>query len=614
MGIKYNNNKISMKSTDAQYPYYNGNKLSQVYYNGNLVWKKYTPLDFTFNGNSVTGYTGSSTSFTIPSTYSLVTDIDGTPIYIAGSDITVTAIADDAFANNTTVTSVTIPSSITSIGARAFQHCINLSTVNMSATPTYIKYCAFAITNLTGLSSYMYNCPNIEQGCFAFRNNWYINTTDSGIHTRLRKANLGRLQGTGNFTGYWGYGYVSSVYFKFYCYWKSGSQDSGFYCNYIIARFGLRDHNNTRTHLFERKSGYLYQGNSSQTGNEYIVGYYNFEDVNTYNIGYEVGYNAHAETLGREWSISDAGTLEAQCYAACYVITDCILQGSKILLANNTYKNIEDLQYTDLLKVWNFELGKYDYQYPLAIIIKSKVKFYRRLHLEDGTYIDITGQHEFYDPVHHTIRVYGSGSIHTIKPEDDYYVMKYVTDTTYNSVKVINIEDKDSEQAIQSYSLVTGGTISYFVDDVLSCMKTIEYVGLTEENKFGKHFAKDKETCYTYDRFEKEIYADSSKYIILGNNLQYVDYYNKDTSGFDGLLDPFKHMRPPPQHEGKIICTIGFLEDNNLKEEQHIEDELITLPEFKSNKYTKWYVVGEYKEYKPGDTITVNFSTLIRAI
>ena len=273
------------------------------------------------------------------------------------------------------------------------------------------------------------------------------------------------------------------------------------------------------------------------------------------------------------------------------------------------------LQYTDILKVWNFELGRYDYQYPLAIIIKNKVKHYTRINLADGSHIDITDQHEFFDPVHHTIRVYGSGAIHKITPEDDYYVMKHVNDYTYDGIKIISMEDMSSEEPIQSYSLVTGGTISYFVDDVLSCMKTIEYVGLTEENKFGKHFAKDKETCYTYDRFEKEIYADSSKYIILGNNLQYVDYYNKDISGFNGLLDPFKHMKPTEKdNNGKIICTIGFLEDSELTEQQRLEDEIIILPEFKSNKYTKWYVVGEYREYKPGDTITVNFSTLIRAI
>ena len=608
MGIKYNNNKISMKSTDAQYPYYNGNKLSQVYYNGNLVWKKYTPLDFTFSGNSVTGYTGSATSFTIPSSYSTVTDIDGTVIFIAGSTTSVTAIADDAFANNTTVTSVTIPSSIKTIGARAFQFCYNLSTVTMSATPTSIGYCAFALTNLTGPSSYMYNCTSLGQGCFAFRNPWYLSTTNSSLHTNIKNTHIGQL----SHDGYYGCGVTASVKCTAYCSWVEGSQDSSFTATSVTAQGGLKNQPGTRVHLLTYGFGNIYQGNSVDAGIRFIISCWSQEAISCA-AGYSC--NAHAETWTRYGDFTDRDSSgNMRLTAGVTVKTDCILQGAKILLANSTYKNIEDLEYTDLLKVWNFELGKYDYQYPLAIILKSIITNFRRIHLEDGTYIDITGQHEFYDPVHHTIRVYGPGGIYEIKPGDDYYVMKYVNDNIYNSIKVINIENISSEEPIQSYSLVTGGTISYFVDNVLSCMKTIEYVGLTEENKFGKHFAKDKETCYTYDRFKKEIFSHAPKYIILGNNLQYVNYYNKDTSGFDGLLDPFNYMLAPTIKDGKIICTIGFLEDNNLKEEQHVEDELITLPEFKSNKYTKWYVVGEYREYKPGDTITVNFSTLIRAI
>lgn len=615
MGIKYNNNKISQSSKDSQYPYYNGTKLSQVYYNGNLVWKKYTALDFTFNGNSVTGYTGSATSFTIPSSYSVVYDIDNTPIFISGADITVTDIAANAFKENSTVTSVTIPSSIRTIGEKAFFCCINLSTISMSATPQSIGAQAFAITNLSGLSSYMINCPTLGAGCFAFRNAWYISTSDATLHNKFKDYahSNEKIEGTGDFASYKGCHNVGSFWWYFRAYWNGGTQSPAMSVGNIIGRAGLCNSSGTHTHTITQNSGSLGQNVSRTFERVFIGGYYSTVNVE---IGYEkLSYNAHAEKVGRTWQTGDRDSSgRCKCLAEVYIVSDCILQGAKILLANGSYKNIEDLQYTDLLKVWNFELGKYDYQYPLAIIIKGKVQGYRRIHLEDGSHIDITDQHEFFDPVHHTIRVYGSGGIYEIKPEDDYYVMKYVNNYTYDSIKVISIEDMSSEEPIQSYSLVTGGTISYFVDNVLSCMKTIEYVGLTEENKFGKHFAKDKETCYTYDRFEKEIYADSSKYIILGNNLQYVDYYNKDTSGFDGLLAPFKHMLPLPVKDGKVICNIGFLEDTSIKEEHHLEDELITLPEFKSNKYTKWYVVGEYREYKPGDTITVNFSTLIRAI
>ena len=613
MGIKYNNNKISMKSTDAQYPFYNGTQLAQVYYNGNLVWKKYTPLDFTFSGNSVTGYTGSATSFTIPSTYSVVYDIDNTPIFISGSDIAVTAIADGAFEGLSSITSVTIPSSIKTIGQRAFQFCYSLSTVNMSTTPTSIGYCAFALTNLSSPSSYMYNCTSLGQGCFAFRKIWYISTSDSALHTRLRtQAHLGTLSNE----GYIGYGITSSFYFYSTCKWTEGTQDSGFTATNITLHADLVDKNGNTAYNIDYNIGNLYQGNSRTTGDLYI-GTYNTVAVENPTCGYSC--NAHGQTIVRgtwgNYSPTRDSNGRVQIHGHIEIKTDCILQGAKILLADGSYKNIEDLQYTDLLKVWNFELGKYDYQYPLAIIIKGKVQGYRRIYLEDGSHVDITSQHEFFDPVHHTIRVYGTGAIHKIHPEDDYYVMKYINDNVYNSIKIIDIEDKYSEEPIQSYSLVTGGTISYFVDNVLSCMKTIEYVGLTEENKFGKHFAKDKETCYTYDRFEKDIYADSSKYIILGNNLQYVDYYNKDISGFDGLLAPFNHMKPlEKDNRDKILCTIGFLEGSELTEQRRLEDETIILPEFKSDKYTKWYVVGEYREYKPGDTITVNFSTLIRAI
>lgn len=610
-GLAYNGTAISIKSTDSKYPYYNGTQLAQVYYNGKLVWKKFTPIPFTFTGSILTGYTGSSSSVTIPSSYSVVSDINGNNIFIEGTDYPVTSIGIEAFYGNTTLTSITIPSSVKCINKLAFQCCVNLATVTLSANLTWIGYCAFAVTNLSGPSSYMYNASYLKQGCFAFRKPWYLSSTDSSLHTKIKNTHLGNLNDPPGFSGYYGCGITASVKCTAYCSWVEGSQNSSFTATSVTAQGGLKN-KSERVHVIKHGFGNIYQGNSVDAGIRYIISCYSQEAIPCAS-GYSC--NAHAETWTKHGEFTDRDSSgNMRLTAGVTVKTDCILQGAKILLANNTYKNIEDLEYTDLLKVWNFELGKYDYQYPLAIILKSIITNFRRIHLEDGTYIDITGQHEFYDPVHHTIRVYGPGGIYEINPEDNYYVMKYINDNIYNSTKVISIENISSEEPLQSYSLVTGGTISYFVDNVLSCMKTIEYVGLTEENKFGKHFAKDKETCYTYDRFKKEIFSHAPKYIILGNNLQYVNYYNKDTSGFDGLLDPFNYMLAPPIKDGKIVCNIGFLEDKELIEEQHVEDELITLPEFKSSKYTKWYVVGEYREYKPGDIITVNFSTLIRAI
>ena len=43
----------------------------------------------------------------------------------------------------------------------------------------------------------------------------------------------------------------------------------------------------------------------------------------------------------------------------------CLIKGTKILLADGKYKNIEDIRYDDLLMVWNYETGKLTKEYPI---------------------------------------------------------------------------------------------------------------------------------------------------------------------------------------------------------------------------------------------------------
>jgi hypothetical protein len=77
------------------------------------------PLDFEYSTSggevTITTYTGSEDSVTIPST------IDGLPV---------TSIGYAAFANST-LASVVIPSSVTSIGESAFTYCTKLSSVHV---------------------------------------------------------------------------------------------------------------------------------------------------------------------------------------------------------------------------------------------------------------------------------------------------------------------------------------------------------------------------------------------------------------------------------------------------------------------------------------------------
>lgn len=86
---------------------------------------------------SITGYSGSSANITIPGS------ING---------YTVTSIANNAF-RNTPVRSVTIPSTVTSIGGFAFYYCTSLTSITIPNSVTSIGESAFAYcTSLTNIT------------------------------------------------------------------------------------------------------------------------------------------------------------------------------------------------------------------------------------------------------------------------------------------------------------------------------------------------------------------------------------------------------------------------------------------------------------------------------
>ena len=64
-------------------------------------------------------------------------------ISVDGADYTVTAVADFAFYDCGSLTSVTLPETVTSIGMYAFQNCLKLKSVNIPSNLTYLGEQAF---------------------------------------------------------------------------------------------------------------------------------------------------------------------------------------------------------------------------------------------------------------------------------------------------------------------------------------------------------------------------------------------------------------------------------------------------------------------------------------
>ncbi len=75
----------------------------------------------------------------------------------------------------------------------------------------------------------------------------------------------------------------------------------------------------------------------------------------------------------------------------------CLVEGTKILLADGSYKNIEDIEYTDLLRVYNHVNGKLTNVYPIWIEQGSTADSFKKLTFSDGSYLKIVNSHSIFD-------------------------------------------------------------------------------------------------------------------------------------------------------------------------------------------------------------------------
>lgn len=75
----------------------------------------------------------------------------------------------------------------------------------------------------------------------------------------------------------------------------------------------------------------------------------------------------------------------------------CMAKGTKITLADNTTKNIEDIDYEDELLVWDFDNGCFASSRPLWIKKKETINQYNLLKFEDGSELKTIEQHRIFN-------------------------------------------------------------------------------------------------------------------------------------------------------------------------------------------------------------------------
>lgn len=182
-------------------------------------------------------------------------------------------------------------------------------------------------------------------------------------------------------------------------------------------------------------------------------------------------------------------------------IYSCFIKGTKIMLADGTTKEIQDITYDDELLVWDFDNGCYSSAKPLWIKKEETALSYHHCVFENGIELDLVGS---------------DGNCHAVFCLDD-NKFEYANNcvgkmvmTLWGATKLLSCEKK--YETVEFYNVITNYHMNCYANDVLTSTK-MNNIYPIENMKFVKD---DRETVL-YEAYP-EIPIEFYKGLRLGEN------------------------------------------------------------------------------------------------
>ena len=298
----------------------------------------------------------------------------------------------------------------------------------------------------------------------------------------------------------------------------------------------------------------------------------------------------------------------------------CLIEGTKILMANGEYKNIENIDYDDLVMVHSYDTGELVPGYLVWIEKAATVKDYQKNTFSDGTVLNSYSWHGLFSP---ELKRFVS----TDNPEEFHVgtkVLKLNKERSgYDVVTVTSIET--IHETVNYYHIVSNGYYNTFSNDLLTTVGTVimsNLYGFEEDVTWPKEIrAKAMEDMYTYDDLKDVL----PHYMYIGlraEEAKFLTTYGLDIDSFkyylaNHLSNP-KMVKPPIQKLGKNMWMVTTSEDNvtSLNKSNYLRPEgsTYTLPKSKRNRKVSWYNTSNGKTYHEGDKVPVELSMYFQAI
>ena len=224
----------------------------------------------------------------------------------------------------------------------------------------------------------------------------------------------------------------------------------------------------------------------------------------------------------------------------------CLAEGTEILLANGSVKRIEDVRYTDLLSVWNYDTGEIDYEYPIWIEKQGRTKRYQRNTFSDGTVLNTIGYHGVFSV--------DLNQFVSVDDPDSFKVGTRVYKIENNQLKEVMVTKIEQiEEEMNYYHVVSSRYYNIIANDILTTDGTVIL-----SNLYG---------------FDSNITWPSTRELLLEDSNNLYSY-----SDLADVLPPYMFIGMRAR-EGKILQRYGlsleafkyYLSENQSKEGKYLE-------------------------------------------
>ena len=300
----------------------------------------------------------------------------------------------------------------------------------------------------------------------------------------------------------------------------------------------------------------------------------------------------------------------------------CLIKGTKVRLANGLVKNIENIKYSDLLEVWDYENGNVTYEYPIWIEKEGTTNSYQLTRFSDGTVLKTTGYHGIFNMDMNTFvsvddvnnfkvgtrvaKIDENGNIYTASVES----IEIVNDT----VNYYHVVSTRYYNIIANDFLTTDGTV--ILSNLFGFSKNITW----SSNR--NMIISDKNNLYTYQDLDilpyymfKGLRAEEGKYLInygISKEL-FRSYLSANQLNKNMLLEPDKDIF------GNRVWMVSNSDDiiSEINKENYLmkEGSYYTLPSpINSKGFLYWYNTGDGKRYNIGDNVQIWHGTYFEAV